>query len=92
MRHGGFELISATHGVHHRAQRPHGRTEHLADHSVTHEYDLVDEYRLLVFPLILGGGKRLFADGRSPRRLTLTATRPTPSGVLINTYRRPAEG
>ncbi|MFJ6804516.1 dihydrofolate reductase family protein [Streptomyces anulatus] len=56
------------------------------------EYDLVDEYRLLVFPLLLGSGKRLFADGRSPRRLTLTATRPTPSGVLINTYRRPAEG
>ncbi|MFD4792132.1 hypothetical protein [Streptomyces anulatus] len=42
--------------------------------------------------LLLGSGKRLFADGRSPRRLTLTATRPTPSGVLINTYRRPAEG
>ncbi|MFD5643427.1 dihydrofolate reductase family protein [Streptomyces anulatus] len=56
------------------------------------EYDLVDEYRLLVFPLLLGSGKRLFADGRSPRRLTLTATRPTPSGVLINTYRPSAEG
>ncbi|MCX4970913.1 dihydrofolate reductase family protein [Streptomyces sp. NBC_00654] len=56
------------------------------------EYDLVDEYRLLVFPLILGRGKQLFADGESPRRLTLTATQPTPSGVLINTYRRRAEG
>lgn len=56
------------------------------------EYDLVDEYRLLVFPLVLGSGKQLFADGKSPRRLTLTATRPTPSGVLINTYRRRAEG
>ncbi|WP_405796355.1 dihydrofolate reductase family protein [Streptomyces sp. NBC_01506] len=56
------------------------------------EHDLVDEYRLLVFPLILGGGKRLFADGKIPRRLTLTATQPTPSGVLINTYRRRMEG
>ncbi|WP_329022410.1 dihydrofolate reductase family protein [Streptomyces sp. NBC_00690] len=55
------------------------------------EHDLVDEYRLLVFPLVLGGGKQLFADGQSARRLTLTATQPTPSGVLINTYRR-AEG
>ncbi|MEU3601728.1 dihydrofolate reductase family protein [Streptomyces sp. NPDC006798] len=55
------------------------------------EHDLVDEYRLLVFPLVLGGGKRLFADGKS-RRLTLTATRPTPSGVVINTYRRRTEG
>ncbi|WP_405621722.1 dihydrofolate reductase family protein [Streptomyces sp. NBC_01511] len=56
------------------------------------EHDLVDEYRLLVFPLILGGGKRLFADGEGPRSLTLTASQQTPSGVLINTYRRRAEG
>lgn len=55
------------------------------------EHDLVDEYRLLVFPLLLGRGKRLFAEGRGPRHLTLTATEPTPSGVLINTYRRPSE-
>ncbi|MFH9393548.1 dihydrofolate reductase family protein [Streptomyces sp. NPDC017413] len=55
------------------------------------EHDLVDEYRLLVFPLLLGGGKRLFGNGRSPRHLKLTATEPTPSGVLINTYRRAAE-
>jgi dihydrofolate reductase len=53
------------------------------------EHDLVDEYRLLVFPLVLGRGKKLFADGGTPRRLTLTATRSTPSGVLINTYRAP---
>ncbi|MGW0964519.1 dihydrofolate reductase family protein [Streptomyces gelaticus] len=58
----------------------------LLDSLVRH--DLVDEYRLLVFPLLLGGGKRLFAAGRSPRRLALTATQRTPSGVLINTYRR----
>ncbi|MFJ7411627.1 hypothetical protein ACIQWZ_12540 [Streptomyces sp. NPDC098077] len=46
----------------------------------------------LVSPLLPGGGKRLFADGRSPRHLTLTATRrPTLSGVLIDTYRRPEE-
>ncbi|WP_018657444.1 dihydrofolate reductase family protein [Actinomadura flavalba] len=51
------------------------------------EADLVDEYRLLVFPLILGSGKRLFTDGTRSRDLTLTATEPTPSGVLINTYR-----
>lgn len=54
-------------------------------------HDLVDEYRLLVFPLVLGGGKRLFAEDRTPRRLALTATERTPSGVLINTYRRAEE-
>ncbi|MFE9455749.1 dihydrofolate reductase family protein [Streptomyces californicus] len=53
---------------------------------------LVDEYRLLVFPLVLGSGKRLFTDGMGPRGLTLTATEPTPSGVLINTYRCRAGG
>ncbi|MEU2070201.1 hypothetical protein [Streptomyces anulatus] len=42
--------------------------------------------------VVLGSGKRLFADGRAPRRLKLTATRPTPSGVLITTYHRSAEG
>ncbi|RII09676.1 hypothetical protein DSC45_29665 [Streptomyces sp. YIM 130001] len=51
------------------------------------EYDLVDEFRLLVFPLVLGSGKQLFGGGTSPCRLTLTASRSTPSGVLINTYR-----
>ncbi|MDP9949091.1 MULTISPECIES: dihydrofolate reductase family protein [Streptomyces] len=56
------------------------------------EAGLVDEYRLLVFPLILGSGKRLFTDGTGPRALTLTATERTPSGVLINTYRCPAGG
>jgi dihydrofolate reductase len=54
-------------------------------------HDLVDECRLLVFPLVLGRGKRLFAEGTAPRRLALAATRSTPSGVLINTYRRAAE-
>ncbi len=56
------------------------------------EHDLVDEYRLLVFPLLLGSGKRLFAEGEGPHRLTLTSTRATPSGVLISTYRRPEGG
>lgn len=49
--------------------------------------DLVDEYRLWVFPLVLGKGKRLFENGVPPRALTLIATRSTPSGALLNTYR-----
>ena len=49
--------------------------------------DLVDEYRLWVFPVLLGQGKRLFENGVPPRRLSLLATRSTPSGVLLNTYR-----
>jgi dihydrofolate reductase len=48
--------------------------------------DLVDEYRVWVFPLVLGEGKRLFENGVPPRGLTLVETRSTPRGVLVNTY------
>ena len=48
--------------------------------------DLVDEYRMWVFPLVLGEGKRLFENGVPPRGLSV-ATRSTPRGVLLNTYR-----
>ncbi|MFD1211576.1 dihydrofolate reductase family protein [Arthrobacter sp. GCM10027362] len=51
-------------------------------------HDLVDEYRLAVYPLVLGTGKKLFSDGFTPARLALAGTRALPSGVLVNTYRR----
>jgi dihydrofolate reductase len=49
--------------------------------------ELVDEHRIWVFPLVLGTGKRLFETGAPPRRLSLTETRSTPTGVLLTTYR-----
>jgi dihydrofolate reductase len=49
--------------------------------------ELVDEYRIWIFPLVLGKGKRLFESGVPPRGLTLVKTRSTPKGVLLNTYR-----
>ncbi len=51
-------------------------------------HDLVDEFRLWVFPLVLGRGKRLFADGALPAALTLTDTIMTSTGVAIHLYRR----
>jgi dihydrofolate reductase len=48
--------------------------------------DLVDEYRIWIFPVVLGEGKRLFENGVPPRSLTLVETRSTPRGVLVNTY------
>jgi dihydrofolate reductase len=48
--------------------------------------ELIDEYRIWVFPLVLGEGKRLFENGVPPRGLTLVETRGTPKGVLVNAY------
>ena len=49
--------------------------------------DLVDEYRLMLEPILLGGGKRIFPEDGQARRLDLVETRPTSTGVLICTYR-----
>jgi dihydrofolate reductase len=49
--------------------------------------DLVDEYRVWVYPVVLGRGKRLFENGVPPRRLTLVESRRSSDGVLLNTYR-----
>ena len=48
---------------------------------------LVDEVVLIVYPVLLGRGKRFFSDGTDPRELALVSTKATSSGVLINTYR-----
>jgi dihydrofolate reductase len=50
------------------------------------QHDLVDAYRLMVHPLVLGSGKRLFRDGTALTRLRLVDTKPTSTGVLILTY------
>jgi dihydrofolate reductase len=51
------------------------------------EQGLVDEVLLLVYPVLLGRGKRFFSDSADPRELALVSTKATPSGVLMNTYR-----
>jgi dihydrofolate reductase len=53
--------------------------------------DLVDEYRLMVEPIVLGGGKRLFPDDGRARPLELVSTSVASTGVLICNY-RPASG
>lgn len=49
-------------------------------------HDLVDAYRLMVHPLVLGSGKRLFRDGTPSVKLKLVDSKPTSTGVLILTY------
>ena len=48
--------------------------------------ELVDEYRLWVFPVVLGSGKRLFADGAIPSGLKLVDSTVSTTGVVIGTY------
>jgi dihydrofolate reductase len=55
------------------------------------EHDLVDEYRLMIEPILLGGGKRLFPDDRRARPLKLASATPAGTGVLICTYRPAAQ-
>jgi len=49
-------------------------------------HHLVDEFRLWVFPLVLGSGKRLFADGTVPTGLSLVDSTVSTTGVVIGTY------
>jgi dihydrofolate reductase len=51
-------------------------------------HDLVDELQLLIFPVVLGTGKRLFAEGTIPRGLRLVRSTTSDSGVTINAYER----
>jgi dihydrofolate reductase len=50
------------------------------------EHELVDQITLLVYPVVLGSGKRFFGVGSKPMALRLESSRPSPSGVTINTY------
>jgi dihydrofolate reductase len=60
------------------------------------ERDLIDEYRLMVFPIVVGKGKRLFGDTEETKDMELVNTKQVgPDGVLILTYRpagKEAEG
>jgi dihydrofolate reductase len=50
------------------------------------EHDLVDELRLMVFPIILGSGKRLYSESGKTVRLELMSSKALASGILLLTY------
>jgi dihydrofolate reductase len=52
------------------------------------KHDLVDELWLKIFPVTLGSGKRLFAEGTMPAAFGLVESKTTPSGVIFANYRR----
>lgn len=53
--------------------------------------DLIDELRLRIFPITLGTGKRLFAEGTIPAAFKLTDSKAIPSGVILANYKRAGE-
>lgn len=54
-------------------------------------HNLIDEFRLTVFPVVLGTGKRLFGDGAIPTGLELVSSETTDAGVVACVYRRAGE-
>jgi dihydrofolate reductase len=53
--------------------------------------DLIDEYRLWIFPVVVGSGKRLFGEGTIPAGFKLVDSKTSTTGVLITTYIRDGE-
>ena len=51
------------------------------------EHGLADEVLLVVYPVLLGTGKRFFAQGTPPRSLELVITKAMPSGIILSTYK-----
>jgi dihydrofolate reductase len=51
------------------------------------EHGLADEVLLIVYPVLLGAGKRFFAEGTPARSFELVSTKAMPSGIIFNTYK-----
>ncbi|MCW2860135.1 MAG: Pyrimidine Reductase [Actinoallomurus sp.] len=77
-------------GVAKLKQQPGGDLVMYGCHDLMHslaEHDLIDEYRLLVHPVVLGKGRNFFRDGAERMNLALVDTTVIPPGVAILTYR-----
>jgi dihydrofolate reductase len=55
------------------------------------KHDLVDEFWLKIFPVVLGSGKRLFGKGAIPARFKLLGSSVSPGGVIVASYARAGE-
>src|SRR5215208_3420511 len=55
-------------------------------------HDLIDEYRLMVFPVVVGSGKRLFGEGSATKTLKLVQTNRFGSGVVVLSYEPAGDG
>ncbi len=55
------------------------------------KHDLIDEFWLKIFPITLGRGKRLFAEGTIPAAFTVHEAKTSPSGVIVSSFKRAGE-
>jgi dihydrofolate reductase len=55
------------------------------------QHDLIDRFQLIIMPVVLGSGKKLFGSGAMPAALKLTDSLVTPKGVIVATYERAGE-
>jgi dihydrofolate reductase len=55
------------------------------------QHDLIDEFWLKIFPITLGTGKRLFAEGTMPVAFSLDEAKTSPAGVIVASYKRGGE-
>jgi dihydrofolate reductase len=79
---GGAPALKDRHRGELQVHGSHGLLQSLLEH------DLVDELRLLIFPVVLGTGKRLFEPGTRERSLSLVSSRMTSTGTIVAIYRR----
>src|SRR5258707_14492840 len=63
----------------------HASTDSVNAH---HANDLVDAISIFTVPVVLGGGKKLFADGSAPHSFKLTRSRVSPNGLIVGHYER----
>jgi dihydrofolate reductase len=77
------EVVARLKRTHERDIVVHGSTQ-LAQALI--DRDLADEVRLMVFPLVLGAGRRLFGATTDPKRLRLTSSQAVGDGVALLTY------
>ena len=55
------------------------------------KHDIVDEFWLKIFPVVIGYGKKLFGNGTMPSSFKLLESKTSPAGVIVATYRRDGE-
>jgi len=83
----GPDLVEGIRGIKSQGDRDLVLSGSCSLTSTVLEHGLADEVVLVVYPVLLGAGKRLFAEGTPARTFALVGTQTTPSGIILSTYK-----